>query len=396
MLGIIFTFVIYVVSKRCLYNAKGGGVLVRKLDISLNEIKARQMNFNRTKVLTIIFILSIINDLQIQQAIKYMMKKFTFSNNLIVKVCHEFYNFTIILQINANKIFNNRELALGIWLFFVMILLFSSKKIRPSLLNVLKAVFCKKFVIAYIIMIIYTVVITYLMFWIGFWRNFLIKDTIMWFLFTAVITVFRAIDKGKDFVFFKKTIKDYIKITLIFEFLVNLYTFSLIGELILIPSIFLIAVCSTILEILPEYQDEKSKPTKKLFSFLQYALGFFIIVNSIALAIKDINNLGSLNNLRSLALPPIFSILFLVVPYFFALWASYEQIFIRLEFGKKKDRRLIKYIKLRVLLLCNINIKDINTFWRVHGLKLMNVRSKTDVIKVIEQIKRSKISNTVD
>lgn len=286
------------------------------------------------------------------------------------------------------KIFNTRELSLGIWIFISICYLLLNKHIRKSLFNVIKAAFNPLFIKVYIHMILYVFVITYFLYLIGFWNTSLLKDTILWFISTGIISAFRAVDKGKNFNYFIELAKDYVKITIILEFIINLYTFSLIGELILIPFVFFINMLIIILDTFPEYQNEKSEPTKKLLKFINAILGLYIIFNSILLAIKNIKDVGSISNLNSLLLPPILSLLFLVFIYFLALWASYEEIFTRIQFGENKSKKLIAYIQFKIFLLCHVNINRVNNFWKLNGLRVLNIKNNSDFLEVISNHKQ--------
>ena len=296
-----------------------------------------------------------------------------------------------LLITKLNEVFNNRELALVIWVFVVIILLFKNGKMRSSLFDVLKAALNIKLIVLYILMMLYTTLIVYGLYFVGFWEIFLLKDTIIWFIFTAIISVFRAIDKADDLTYFKVIIKDNIKFILLFEFIVNFYTFSLPIELILVPVLFFVTIFVSFLDIMPEYQDEKYVPVKKFFNFINIILGIYIVLNSIILAINDLNNLQTIDTLKSLLLPSILSLLFMGFIYFFVLWSAYEQIFIRIKFGEKKSKRLIAYAKLKILLACNINFNKAKRFWRSSGLRIISIKNKADVIEVIKHFSNKEV-----
>lgn len=303
---------------------------------------------------------------------------------VIIKYC----DWIISFQTNIYKVFNNRELALAFWMLMVAIYCFSTKKIRIPLLAVVKIAFCRKFIIAYLCMSAYTGLIVYVLYAIGFWDVTLFKDTMMWFLFTGIISAFRAVDKAKDFNYFKTIVKDYIKIILLLEFIVNFYTFSFLGELVFIPFIIILTMCCFYLDVSPEFQNEKSEPIKKLFRFINIIIGVFIICHAILLAINDFDTLQSINTLQCILLPPILSTAFLGFIYLFALWISYEQIFVRIEFGEEKSKKLIAYIKFKIILLCKFNLSRVDHFGTICRLELMNIKSKTDVIEVLSTYKK--------
>jgi hypothetical protein len=67
------------------------------------------------------------------------------------------------------------------------------------------------------------------------------------------------VNKIEDVDYFAKVLKDNIKVIAIWEFVFNFYTFSLVGELIFIPTIFLF----TVLHAFAEYSSKREKGTYK-------------------------------------------------------------------------------------------------------------------------------------
>lgn len=284
--------------------------------------------------------------------------------------------------------FTNRQLALGTWSLLFIIYIFLYKKTRLPAFNVIRLSLNPKFIIMYIIMGLYTCAIVYLLHFIGFWDTSLLAKTIMWVLFTGIVSVFRAIEKAKDIGYFKTIFKDYVKIAIVLEFIVNKYTFSYFAEFILMLIIFFVTACKTMLAILPEYQNAKSEPVKKLFNWLNFALGSCIILNAIVLFALDFENLGTLGNLRKLLLSPVLSIAFIGCVYLFALWSSYEQVFIRIGFGTLKSKRLITYIKIKIVLLCRLDLGKVNRFWRICGVNVLNISNVDETVEVFNSCKK--------
>lgn len=285
------------------------------------------------------------------------------------------------------SIFNNRELALGLWITIVAVLLLVSDGTREATIRVIRAATHKKLLTALVCMSLYVVAVVYFLFEIGFWQTYLIKDTIIWFIFSGVVGAFAAIGKAKNIDFFVSTIRDSVSLVLLVEFITNLYSFSLLIEFILIPLVTLIVICSTLMDLSPEFQNPESQPVKRLFTFLNISIGLTVLSHSVGLIFINLRIEDSVQSLKSLLLAPILSVMFLGFTYIFVLWSSYEQIFIRLGFGEKKSKQLIAYIKLRILMYCHVNLNKTNDFWRNGGNRMLAVHNKSDVLKVIKYCK---------
>ena len=53
------------------------------------------------------------------------------------------------------NIFNNREIAIGIWVTFIAIIAIFTKPVKQFLKSVITILFCRKFVIFYIVFLFY-------------------------------------------------------------------------------------------------------------------------------------------------------------------------------------------------------------------------------------------------
>ncbi len=158
------------------------------------------------------------------------------------------------------EIFNNREIAIGIWGILVISILLFTKPAHEFLKTALPILFCKKFVVFYVVFISFLVAVIGLLKWINFWDISLLKDTIFWVVFVELPLFAKAIDKAKDHMFFFELFKKNIKVITLFEFLIDFWTFSLIAEIILIP----LTVIISFLYALSE--KEKNINLQKIFS----------------------------------------------------------------------------------------------------------------------------------
>ena len=210
------------------------------------------------------------------------------------------------------------------------------KKIRASLVRVIKCACNFRFIIIAIIFMGYNEIIITWLNKFGLWNISLIKDTIVWFMFSGLVIVFKSIvNKGKNN-YFRNIILDNFKIVIFIQFILNEYTMSFWFEFMSVPIFFFIGATMVIVENKEEYKD-----VKKLLIWIQNILFIVITFNSFKDAISDIKNLGSYNNLLKIIVPGILSILSVLPAYLLALYSSYETIFIRLNLYKRRSRMLL-------------------------------------------------------
>lgn len=297
--------------------------------------------------------------------------------SLIVNNMNYLNTIDYINIIKANSL-NGRELAISIWIIISLIYMVNNKKIRQSLVQVIKCACNSKFVIITMVLIVYNILAIILLNKFGFWNTSLIKDTIVWFLFSGLVIVFKSIENNGNNNYFKNIILDNFKIVILIQFILSEYTMSFLFEFISIPIFFFIGAASVIVKNKSEYKD-----VKKLLMWVQNILFIVIIYNSFKFAIGDIRNLGTYNNLLKIIVPGVLSILSIVPAYLLALYSSYEKIFVRLNFYKGRSRRLSLYLKARILLYCNINLKRVNSLWHDKNKELFYLTDKKEINSIL-------------
>lgn len=232
-------------------------------------------------------------------------------------------------MIHSLSFFSNRELALLIWLIIVLVYSLIKDKWRCYLKRIITSAFALKLVIVYITLIIYAFVIILLLYLTNIWEICLLKDTIIWLLFSALATAFTLINI-KNFSYFTGLIKSNITVTAIVQFIINLYSFSLAIELIMLP----IIVFTTALSAYSEYYTKNVQDYHKVHSCLNILLSIIGIVYLGFTFYKAIIGFDSINLIdisQQLMLPIILTILFIPYYWLLALYINYEKIFVAIN-----------------------------------------------------------------
>lgn len=208
---------------------------------------------------------------------------------------------------------------------------------------------------------------------IGFWDESATKDTVLWTLGPALTTYFSLNKVTQDDRYFKNAILDNLKFVLILEFIVNLYSFSLPAELIVIPIVSFIVMLNAFAESKPEF-----KQVSKLLNFILVVFGLYLIVFTFREIFLDFQNFASLKNLRDFFLPILFSIALLPFVYIMALFIQYETFFIRIDFANKNSD-VAKHAKRKVLTACHVNLPKLSKVSKKAGYPKVN--DKKDVLE---------------
>lgn len=233
------------------------------------------------------------------------------------------------------NIFNNREIAIGIWVAFVAIISIFTKPAKQFLKSVIPILFCQKFVVFYIVFLFYLGLVTYLLYDIGFWSIALLKDTIFWVIFVELPLFVKTIQKAKDNHFFIELIKDNLAIVVIIEFVINFWTFSLITEIIIVPVTVFVGLLYAVAVREPQYLK-----VKRLLDWIFGVFSFVIIINSCKQLYKHPIEFFNLSTLQAFLFPVLLLLLNLPVVYGLALYNIYEQVFIRVKGDKNESIKM--------------------------------------------------------
>lgn len=268
------------------------------------------------------------------------------------------------------EVFNNREIAIGIW--FTLAITFSAftKTVRQSLKPVLLLLFCRKFVVFYIIFLSYFGLVIYGLYAIGFWDISLLKDTVFWVLFLELPLFAKTITNAKDNYFFERLIKENTRLIVIIDFVLNYWTFGLITEIITFPVI----LFTGLLYVASERKQEYHR-VKRLFELIYFIWGVVLIKNIFVHIVRTPNEIVNIDALKSFILPILLLILNIPIVYGLAIYNTYEQVFILVKGSKSQKPK----IKLKIFRFAGLNLSKITAVRNNSAQTLMISLTATDM-----------------
>ena len=278
-------------------------------------------------------------------------------------------------------IFNNREIAVGIWLFVVTLLALLSKSIRKILLESLPK-FCKLFFSIWILIPLglaagYIVLVVFGLQKIGFWNSGLLKNTILWCISVPVVLMFRISTQDENS--FWNAVKDNFRVTAALEFVVAFYTFSLWVELLIVP-------VTTVLVAMQAFAEGKKdyKLVEKLLSNFLSWIGISLLIYATYKLVADFANFAQPEILTNFSLPVLLSVLFLPFLFIFAVFANYDREFRLLEL-RIRDDDLRRYAKHTTLLSFHVRTGLLRR-WR-RNIRLKTPANRSELKASITQVK---------
>lgn len=245
-------------------------------------------------------------------------------------------------------IFSNRELALLFW-FTIFVLYVLLSKSREPVIPIIKILLSKTFLIIFFLIGVYLYGIVLLLKTLEVWSTSSLKDVLFWFFTVGLVLVFK-INDAKSKVYFKGIFFSAIKWTILLELIVNLHSFSLLIEIIILPILAFLAMTQAFAE-----RDERHKVVSNLLENMITVAGLLIFCYSLYKTLVNFEDVLTFQTLVSLLLPSIITIFFIPFLYFLALYSTYESYFIDLDFMTvKKDK--VKETKKLILRIANINL----------------------------------------
>lgn len=271
-----------------------------------------------------------------------------------------------------HKTFNNREIALISYLTIFILWTLTQTKIRKSILGVIKALFVKQIFVSILCLLLYIIVIVYGLSLLDLWNSILIKDTIYWTFGVGFILMMNSNKALQDENYFKKFIRENIKLFVILEFISGLYVFGIVAEFVLMPIVIFLSVLLGFTEA-----NEEHKQINDFLLKIFVLIGVFYFIYSVFEIYQNFRNFATYSNFKALIFPVIMTISFLPFAYIYVLYTHYESLFVRIGFFLKDDKSLRRFAKRRILLSVNFNLKKLRLI--TPGYLFGNCKTKEDI-----------------
>lgn len=256
-------------------------------------------------------------------------------------------------------IFSTREISILIWLTIIISLILIKKETRIGFLDCIKLIFGFKIAVVWLIYCLYIFLITILLTNLTIWKRIYIKDIIIWFVLVGLINYIKSITDN-DFEFsLRKLVKDNISVTIIVEFIISIFTFDIILELLIVPVV-------TILSLLSLYSERKSnyESVYKFIDGIMGAFGLFLAFKTIELGIDEYKYLNMKDTLISFMIPIVYSFLSIPLYYIIRLYTKYEKVFVLLPFSRVINSKVKKIRFYKIFKVCRFSIEKLEYFYK--------------------------------
>ena len=181
-------------------------------------------------------------------------------------------------------------------------------------------------------MFTYIAVVVLVLYEAGIWSTNQLKNTTLWTFSVAILSMFRIPQITDDETYFRTVLKDNFKIIVVLEFVVAFYTFSLLAELLIVPTVTFLVTLQAFSEI-----DQRYKQVGQILANLLTAIGCGLVLYAGLLLATEPSSFFKAGTLSDFVLPIVLTILFL--PFLFALnlYVQFEALFTRIKFLYQTD-----------------------------------------------------------
>jgi hypothetical protein len=242
-------------------------------------------------------------------------------------------------------IFSSREIASLIWLSALAAWSLTKPAVRSSLRTLAASALGPHISVPIMALAAYAAGEVWLLHRIGFWTEDLTKDTVVWFVATTATVLWLASTvTSETHSIVQRLLADQVATIVLLEYFLNTYTFSLPIELVLQPALAVLAVQ----RVIGSQTDSRRMGTLSAFQAL---IGFVVFGAALHQAWSTHTGFDAAATLRSIALPPLLSILFMPAAYVLLLYTVYDTMFSGLHHGLGADGTFPR--KARRLLICH-------------------------------------------
>lgn len=274
---------------------------------------------------------------------------------------------------------SNREIATLIWMAIFLAWALSVPKVRKSLGGVLKA-FCKhQILIPLAVASVYIFGCVVALSAMGVWQWSSLKTTLIWSVTFAFVAMFDINRVTEDSMYFRKTLRDIFGATVIVVFIAELYSFSLLTEVSLLPVLAFLVLVYTVSETRPELEK-----VKNVLGWVVGGAGLVILTYGIRRIVMGFEGVATWSTAREFAIPILLSVMFLPFIYVLSIYATYGTVFTLVGL-RIADSELLRYAKRQAILTFKGDLDFLRRWSRY--VAMHNPESREDVRRSIEHIK---------
>ena len=281
---------------------------------------------------------------------------------------------------HIQSVFNNREIASGIWLVIFLVWLTIKADLKIALKEIGRALFFSPLILLFSGLAIRLALGVFFLKVIGWWTLGELKLTIFWFLISGTVLLGRSIQNNQSITLFRNNIRDQFKVIAVLEFVVVFYSFPLLHELWFVPVVTVLGLMLAMSETKSEY-----RTAQNLFSGIFAAVGIFLIYHFIQQTIADRGALFNWTTAREATLPILLSLWILPYCYLLSCYARWQEVRIGLNQKSYHDEGLRAHARRYMFWSLFLRPKLLQR--AVRQFNMLPAKSEADLKAIVREVK---------
>lgn len=217
------------------------------------------------------------------------------------------------------------------------------------------------------------------------WHSSSAKETVYWFLGTAVVLAGNTADLTRKPHFLRDLIVKVAGVgflAVVMEFAINYYTFHFLVEVVLV---FLITVSAVAQGVATQPDHAQVRAACR---WTLAVIGSVLIAVTAVRALADLHGLLTRANVEALLISPVFTLAFIPFLYAWGLVIGYEHVFMRV--GHLEGRRPYpRGVRWAVFRACGFKLRRIRRFTQTQTATLYQLQGQEDVDDMITAFRGS-------
>lgn len=280
------------------------------------------------------------------------------------------------------KLFNSREQAIAIYAILGLVyVVWKKEDLRTQFVNILAMLANWKILASIVGMGLWTIAVVTVLDHLGVWTRDLLKDTILWFLFSGLVTAFSSLGTRGEFEW-RTLVAENVGVVVVLEAVLNTYTFPLAGELVLVP----VAFFAGGIDAYARYQGDRTD--RRISTGVLTVLGTILLVVNVVYIATHWSTFLGVSTLREGLLHPVLFVGFIPCMYLIALISKYERLFLQLDIWTVVDEEIVRYAKWRLIRLLGFRLSTVEAFEEWMGTAVPNFDSREHVDEWLQQWSR--------
>lgn len=279
-----------------------------------------------------------------------------------------------------DPLLNNREIATVVWAAVFVLLALRSEDVRKSMGGVFRSLLRTKTLLVLVVSAGYAAAVIWGLSLLGLWSASLVKDSVVWFVFTAVVLLLGSADRvsGRELVV-RATVRTWTVFAVV-SFLVSEFPFSLGVELLFVPALAFISMLGAVAK-----HEKGAEVVARLTDSVSSIAGWVMIGFAFHSAWVGWEKFGTSASLIKFTHPFVLSVAFLPVLFSISVLSAYEQVVILTKFrGGESEPGVARRDWWTVVKACGLSLARLNHLQTVERWGLISARSGEDLRAVVQ------------